>query len=110
MAKKKNGWGKKQRAVIIRGVRTPFVKAFGKFLKVDSIDLADVAVKALLDRTEIPHEDIDSIVWGGVIFPSLAPNIVIKVTMITTVPSPMSRSKTTVVTASVLCLVWSEAK
>ncbi|MDH3656252.1 MAG: acetyl-CoA C-acyltransferase [Myxococcales bacterium] len=75
MARKKNGWGKKQRAVIVHGVRTPFVKAFGKFLKLDSIDLADAAVKALLDRTEIPHEDIDSIVWGGVIFPSLAPNI-----------------------------------
>jgi len=75
MAKKKNGWGKKQRAVIVHGVRTPFVKAFGQFLKLDSIALADIAVKALLDRTEVPHEDIDSIVWGGVIFPSLAPNI-----------------------------------
>ncbi len=75
MAKKKDGWGKKQRAVVVHGVRTPFVKAFGKFLKLDSIDLADAAVKALLDRTEVPHEDIDSIVWGGVIFPSLAPNI-----------------------------------
>ena len=72
MAKKKDGWGKKQRAVVVHGVRTPFVKAFGKFLKLDSIDLADAAVKALLDRTEVPHEDIDSIVWGGVIFPSLA--------------------------------------
>lgn len=75
MTKKKNGWGKKQRAVIVHGVRTPFVKAFGQFMKLDSIDLADAAVKALLDRTEIPHDEIDSIVWGGVIFPSLAPNI-----------------------------------
>ncbi|MGB5810315.1 MAG: acetyl-CoA C-acyltransferase [Polyangiales bacterium] len=75
MAKKKNGWGKKQRAVIVHGARTPFVKAFGKFLKLDSIDLADAAVRALLERTELPHEEIDSIVWGGVIFPSLAPNI-----------------------------------
>ena len=75
MAKKKNSWGKKQRAVIVTGVRTPFVKAFGKFLKLDSIDLADIAVKSLLERTELPHEEIDSIVWGGVILPSLAPNI-----------------------------------
>jgi acetyl-CoA acyltransferase len=67
MMKKKNGWGKKQRAVVVFGVRTPFVKAFGKFLKLDSIDLADIAVKSLLE--------IDSIVWGGVILPSLAPNI-----------------------------------
>jgi acetyl-CoA acyltransferase len=75
MAKKKNGWGKKRRAVIVAGVRTPFVKAFGKFLKLDSIDLGDTAVRSLLERTNIPHQEIDSIVWGGVILPSHAPNI-----------------------------------
>ena len=75
MAQKKSGWGKKQRAVIVSGVRTPFVKAFGKFLKLDSIDLSDIAVRSLLERTDIPHQEIDSIIWGGVILPSLAPNI-----------------------------------
>ena len=75
MARKKSSWGKKQRAVVVTGVRTPFVKAFGKFLELDSIDLADIAVKSLLERTDLPHEEIDSIVWGGVILPSLAPNI-----------------------------------
>ncbi|MGB5367862.1 MAG: acetyl-CoA C-acyltransferase [Polyangiales bacterium] len=75
MGKKKNGWGKKQRAVIVAGVRTPFVKAFGKFLKLDSIDLGDIAVRSLLERTDVPHQDIDSIIWGGVILPSHAPNI-----------------------------------
>lgn len=75
MAKKKSAWGKKQRAVIVFGVRTPFVKAFGEFLKLDSIDLADIAVRSLLDRTDLPHDEIDSIIWGGVILPSLAPNI-----------------------------------
>ena len=73
--KKKNGWGKKQRAVIVIGVRTPFVKAFGRFLHLDTIDLADMAVRSLLERTELPYEEIDSIVWGGVILPSTAPNI-----------------------------------
>ena len=75
MAKKKNGWGKKHRAVVVSGVRTPFVKAFGKFLKLDTIDLSDIAVKALLEKTDISHDEIDSIVWGGVILPSHAPNI-----------------------------------
>lgn len=73
--KKKNGWGKKQRAVIVSGVRTPFVKAFGRFLHLDTIDLADMAVRSLLEGTELPYEEIDSIVWGGVILPSTAPNI-----------------------------------
>lgn len=75
MAKKKNGWGKKERAVVVTGVRTPFVKAFGKFLKLDTIDLADAAVKSLLERTDLSYEEIDSIVWGGVILPSHAPNL-----------------------------------
>ncbi len=74
MAKKTN-WGKKQRAVIVGGIRTPFVKAFGKFLKLDSIELSDWAVRALLERSDLSHDEIDSIVWGGVILPSLAPNI-----------------------------------
>jgi len=66
---------KPRRAVIVGGVRTPFVKAFGEFLKLDTIALADVATKALLDRTEVPHHELDGIVWGGVILPGLSPNI-----------------------------------
>jgi acetyl-CoA acyltransferase len=73
--KKKNGWGKRHRAVVITGIRTPFVKAFGRLMKLDTIDLADAAVKALLERTDLPHDEIDGIVWGGVILPSGAPNI-----------------------------------
>jgi acetyl-CoA acyltransferase len=72
MAKKKSS---KRRAVLVHGLRTPFVKAFGQFLELDSIALADAAVKALLHKTELPHGEIDGIVWGGVILPSLAPNI-----------------------------------
>lgn len=64
-----------RRAVVVAGVRTPFVKAFGVFLKMDSIALADTAVTALLDRTELPRSEIDSLVWGGVILPGMAPNI-----------------------------------
>jgi acetyl-CoA acyltransferase len=75
MAKKKNGWGKRHRAVVIDGIRTPFVKAFGRLMRLDTIELADAAVKALLERTDLSHEEIDGIVWGGVILPSTAPNI-----------------------------------
>ena len=64
-----------RRAVIIAGVRTPFMKAFGKFLKMDTIDLSVAATKALLDKTNLPRREIESIVWGGVILPTLAPNV-----------------------------------
>ncbi len=65
----------KRRAVIVGGVRTPFVKAFKEFLELDAIALGVSAVGALIERTELPRELIDGIVWGGVILPSAAPNV-----------------------------------
>ena len=64
-----------RRAVIVGGVRTPFVKAFKEFLKMDTIALGDAAVSALLSRTDLPRRELDSIVWGGVILPGLSPNV-----------------------------------
>ena len=66
---------KGRRAVVVEGVRTPFVKAFKEFLKLDTIALGCAAVSALLERTEISRDEIDAIVWGGVILPGLAPNV-----------------------------------
>jgi len=65
----------KRRAVVVEGVRTPFVKAFSEFLKMDAIALGDAAVSALLRRTDLSRAEIDGIVWGGVILPGLAPNV-----------------------------------
>ena len=70
MAKKRSNT-----AVIVAGVRTPFVKAFGAFLKLDTIALGTKAVEALLKKTQLPRREIESLVWGGVILPGTAPNI-----------------------------------
>lgn len=67
----KNG----RRAVVVGGVRTPFVRAFGKLLKADSIALGVSATGSLIERTELDRKEIDGIVWGGVILPGLAPNV-----------------------------------
>ena len=64
-----------RRAVIVAGARTPFVKAFKEFLKLDTIALGTAAVGALLERYAVPREAIDGIVWGGVILPRAAPNV-----------------------------------
>jgi acetyl-CoA acyltransferase len=66
---------KRHRAVIVAGARTPFVKAFGALTKVDTIGLGAAAVRGLLKKTGLGHKDIGSIVWGGVILPSGAPNV-----------------------------------
>ncbi|MBO6936082.1 MAG: acetyl-CoA C-acyltransferase [Deltaproteobacteria bacterium] len=57
------------------GIRTPFVKAFGALMSMDTIALGDAATKALLDATRVPPDEIDGMVWGGVILPSAAPNV-----------------------------------
>lgn len=64
-----------RRAVVVSGARTPFVRAFGKLLKVDTIGLGVSAVGSLLDATSLDRSEIDAIVWGGVILPGLAPNV-----------------------------------
>ncbi|WP_043646321.1 acetyl-CoA C-acyltransferase [Nocardia thailandica] len=67
--------GTANRAVIVAGVRTPFVRAFTDFTRLDSIALAGAAVCGLLDRSGIAPGEIEALVWGGVILPSHAPNI-----------------------------------
>jgi acetyl-CoA acyltransferase len=65
----------RRRAVIVGGMRTPFVKAFGELTQLDSIALSTRAVGALLDKWSLSRREIDAIVWGGVIFPPGAPNL-----------------------------------
>jgi acetyl-CoA acyltransferase len=66
---------RERQAVVVGGTRTPFVKAFQEFLELDTIALGVAAVKALLEQTSVPRREIESIVWGGVILPSAAPNV-----------------------------------
>ncbi|MGZ3423459.1 MAG: acetyl-CoA C-acyltransferase [Polyangiales bacterium] len=66
---------KQRRAVVVSGVRTPFVKAFTDFTKIDTIGLGVAAVRGLLKKTGLGHRDIESIVWGGVILPGTSPNV-----------------------------------
>src|SRR5215510_12170092 len=75
MPSHKNETPPARRAVIIGGVRTPFVKAFGHYLELDTIALGAAAVRGLLERHPVPRNEIDAIVWGGVILPSESPNV-----------------------------------
>jgi acetyl-CoA acyltransferase len=71
MSNSKNG----RRAVVVGGMRTPFVKAFTDFTTIDTIGLGVAAVRALLARHDIAYRDVESVVWGGVILPSGTPNL-----------------------------------
>ena len=64
-----------RRAVIVDGMRTPFVRAFAEYLEMDTIELGKAATAALLEKTNLDRGLIDAIVWGGVILPQGSPNV-----------------------------------
>jgi acetyl-CoA acyltransferase len=64
-----------RRAVVVAGNRTPFVKAFSEYIGLDTIALGVEAVRGLLDRTGLDTAEVDSIIWGGVLLPPMAPNV-----------------------------------
>ena len=65
----------KRRAVVVGGIRTPFIKAFTDFTRLDTIALGVAAVRALCAKHDLPYREIEGLVWGGVILPSGAPNV-----------------------------------
>ncbi|MFC1851401.1 acetyl-CoA C-acyltransferase [candidate division CSSED10-310 bacterium] len=75
MSKSSDNVKTQRRAVIVNGVRTPFVRAFAEYMKLDAIDLGAKAVQGLLQKTGLAHHLIDALYWGGVIFPNGAPNV-----------------------------------
>jgi acetyl-CoA acyltransferase len=65
---------KPRRAVVVAGNRTPFVRAFKEYTRLDTIALGVEAVNGLLARTGLPRSAVEAIVWGGVILPGASPN------------------------------------
>jgi acetyl-CoA acyltransferase len=65
---------KKRRAVIVGGIRTPFVKSFSDFTRIDTIGLGVAAVRGLLEQTDINRDEIDSLIWSGVVLPGNSVN------------------------------------
>ena len=65
---------RREKAVIIQGVRTPFVKSFGKLMKADTIALSNAVVEGLITKTKLDPNHINHIIWGNVVLQTNAPN------------------------------------
>lgn len=63
------------RVAIIDGIRTPFVKAGSLFTNVSAQELGRIAMRELLERTEIEPNIIDEVIFGNVAQPMDAVNI-----------------------------------
>ena len=89
-----------QRAVVVSGNRTPFVRAFSEYMSLDTIDLGVEAVRGLLERTKLNPSELDSMIWGGVLLPSLAPNIAREIVIDLELPSSVEANTVTRACAS----------
>ncbi len=63
------------RVAIVRGLRTPFVKAGGPFASLTALELGKVVVQELVQRSELDPNEIDQLVFGQVVPGLLAPGI-----------------------------------
>jgi len=61
--------------VIVEGVRTPFVKADGKFKEIHPAELGRTAVHELIERSNLDVNQIDEVIMGNTGTPSDAVNI-----------------------------------
>lgn len=57
----------KKRVAVIKGLRTPFIKAGGDFKGLSSLDLGKIPLRELIYRTEIDPKEIDQVIFGTVI-------------------------------------------
>ncbi|NMO13763.1 acetyl-CoA C-acyltransferase FadI [Pyxidicoccus fallax] len=71
-SEKRNG---RPRVAIVRGLRTPFVKAGSVFSGLTALDLGRMVVQELVQRTDLDPNAIDQVVFGQVIPTLTAPSI-----------------------------------
>ncbi len=75
-----------RRVAIVAGCRTPFAKAGTVFKDLSAVELARLATRELLVRTEIAPAEIDEVVFGQVIPSVLAPNVAREVSLLPQLP------------------------
>lgn len=91
-------------AVVVDGIRTPFVRAFQEFTALDTIALGRLAVQALLARTGVAR-DVDAVIWGGVILPGTTPNLAREISLETAIrPTAEAFTVTRACSSSLLSL------
>ncbi len=78
--------GGEERIAIVDGARTPFAKAWTVFKDWNEADLGRVAVRELVERTEIDPELIDDLVMGCVSAPMNGPNVAREIVLRTPLP------------------------
>src|SRR5215207_2449741 len=64
-----------RRAAIVAGLRTPFRRAGSDFAQLDVLDLARAVTVELLQRTGLPADAVDHVIYGNVVRPTQYTNL-----------------------------------
>ena len=75
-----------RRVAIVAGCRTPFAKSGTAFKDVSAVELARLATRELLVRTEVPPAKIEQVIFGQVIPSVLVPNVAREVSLLPQFP------------------------
>jgi acetyl-CoA acyltransferase len=75
-----------RRVAVVRGLRTPFMKAGTVFGELTALDLGKMVVQELVERAELDPEEIDQVVFGQVIPTVTAPSIAREVVLAAGLP------------------------
>ena len=75
-----------RRVAIIRGLRTPFVKAGTHFAQLTALDLGRMVVRELVERSDLDPNEIDQLVFGQVIPTLTSPSIAREVVLAAGLP------------------------
>ena len=75
-----------RRVAIVAGCRTPFAKSGTVFKDLTAVELAKLATRELLVRTELPPAKVDQVIFGQVIPSILAPNVAREVSLLPQFP------------------------
>ena len=75
-----------RRVAIVAGCRTPFAKSGTVFKDLSAVELARLATRELLARTEIAPTDVDQVIFGQVVPSVLAPNVAREVSLLPQFP------------------------
>jgi acetyl-CoA acyltransferase len=74
------------RAVVIDGLRSPFVKAFGEFQRWGTVELSQRVAAQLLEKSRFPADKLDEVIMGCVLPSVSAPNVAREVVLGTDIP------------------------
>src|SRR5438128_10071931 len=78
--------GNGRRVAIVAGCRTPFCRAGSVLRPARAVDLARLAARELVHRTNLDGAEVDQVIWGQVVPSALVPNVGREVSLLPQLP------------------------